>query len=251
MLGRTLRQAREARALPLREVEWATKIKAEHLAALEEENFDRLPGAVYTRGYLRSYAQYLGLDPEPLIAEYNIAYQPATEIVSTRPAVKIERRRLAVTRGLIAAVIMIAIATAFSVYLKLQFDHYRATQAAANVSPSPVVILSPATLPSASPSAAVSPSPSPVYTGVTVAVRVDEAVWLRVEVDGQVDPQTGTGGKTFPAGSTLTFQGKQSVHLRSGKASHTFVNVNGRDLGKMPAAESGDIGDQTYQKGGV
>src|SRR5258708_39756341 len=87
MLGSKLKQAREARGVPLHEVEWATKIKAAYLEALEAEDFASIPGAVYARGFIRTYARYLGLDAEPLIADYNASAAGATAIISTPPAV--------------------------------------------------------------------------------------------------------------------------------------------------------------------
>ena len=69
-LGVELREARRARALSLDEVQRATRIAHRYLEALEQEDFAALPAPVFARGFLRSYAQYLGLDPAPLVARY-------------------------------------------------------------------------------------------------------------------------------------------------------------------------------------
>ncbi|MBM7868406.1 DUF4115 domain-containing protein [Heliobacterium gestii] len=66
-LGLVLRQAREQKQLSLRQVETDTNIRLAYLTALEEGNYDLLPGRVYGVGFMRSYAKYLGLDPAPLI----------------------------------------------------------------------------------------------------------------------------------------------------------------------------------------
>jgi len=66
-IGDSLRQAREAAGLDLRQAAQETRISIRFLAALEEEQFDLLPAAVYVRGFLRSYASYLGLDGQDLI----------------------------------------------------------------------------------------------------------------------------------------------------------------------------------------
>jgi hypothetical protein len=250
MLGSTLRQAREVRQLPLSEIEWATHIKAGYLAALEAEDYDRLPGTTYARGFIRIYANYLGIDPEPLVAEYNAAYPGAQEVVSTKPPITVRRQRLAITPGLIVGLVLVVLAALFGVYVKGQFDRYQATRGA-NAQPSSHPLV-PTDLPSVSPAPSPSPSasPSPVYAGVHLVLRVDDSVWLRVEVDGKVSDQTSAGGKVFPAGSTITLDGTQTVHVRSGKAPHTFVALNGKDLGAMPSSEAGNIGDQTYKKAG-
>ena len=63
-LGDMLREAREAMGVSLAEAERETKIRAKYLAALEDDNLGNLPGAVYARGFLHNYAQYLGLDAD-------------------------------------------------------------------------------------------------------------------------------------------------------------------------------------------
>jgi transcriptional regulator with XRE-family HTH domain len=71
-LGDTLRQARERKGLDLAAVERDTRIRARYLSALERGDYRDLPGAVYTRGFLRNYGQYLGLDPEYLLDLYRL-----------------------------------------------------------------------------------------------------------------------------------------------------------------------------------
>lgn len=63
-LGTTLARAREARGLTLEDAERDTRISRRYLQALEAEQFDVIPAPVYARGFLRSYSQYLGLDPK-------------------------------------------------------------------------------------------------------------------------------------------------------------------------------------------
>ena len=70
-LGRTLREKRESRYLSLPEAELATRIKAEHLRALEEERFGDLPAPMYVELYLREYARFLDLDAETVLALYH------------------------------------------------------------------------------------------------------------------------------------------------------------------------------------
>lgn len=70
-VGQQLRQAREARRLSLEQVARATHMRAHYLQSLEAGNFDALPSLPQARGFLRTYAGYLGLDPEPLLAALN------------------------------------------------------------------------------------------------------------------------------------------------------------------------------------
>lgn len=69
-IGPALRKARVARGVSIDEAARDTRIRAELLDALEEEEFDRLLGDVYVRGSLRSYATYLGLSPDKVVARY-------------------------------------------------------------------------------------------------------------------------------------------------------------------------------------
>ena len=69
-IGNSLREARERQGLGYPEIESATKIRAKYIRALEEEDFTAIPGDAYIRGFLRTYADYLGLDPDVYVDEY-------------------------------------------------------------------------------------------------------------------------------------------------------------------------------------
>jgi cytoskeletal protein RodZ len=69
-VGKTLAAARRSQGLALADIEHATRIMGRLLTALEEERWDDLPPAAYVKGYIQNYAQALGLDPHPLIEEY-------------------------------------------------------------------------------------------------------------------------------------------------------------------------------------
>jgi cytoskeletal protein RodZ len=69
-VGEQLREAREVRGLDLFRVERDTKIRTKYLEALESGDFGDLPGEVYTRGFLRNYATYLGLDADEMVDEW-------------------------------------------------------------------------------------------------------------------------------------------------------------------------------------
>jgi cytoskeleton protein RodZ len=84
-LGDTLREARVARGVSLSEAERDTKIRAKYLSALEDDNLTMLPGPVYARGFLRNYAQYLGIDPDEAMEMFDQQIQPTrTKIRAAR-----------------------------------------------------------------------------------------------------------------------------------------------------------------------
>ena len=71
--GERLQREREMRGITLEEIANATKIGARSLRALEQEDFDKLPGGIFNKGFVRSYARYLGIDEEQAVADYLIA----------------------------------------------------------------------------------------------------------------------------------------------------------------------------------
>ncbi|MCG0237912.1 MAG: DUF4115 domain-containing protein [Firmicutes bacterium] len=79
IIGKKLREAREAQGLTLAMAEDATKIRKKYLLALEEGRESDLPGEVYTKGFLRSYANFLGLDGDALVREYKALKAQARE----------------------------------------------------------------------------------------------------------------------------------------------------------------------------
>lgn len=85
-LGATLRHARESRGLSVDEAAQALRLSARIVTALEECAFERLPGPTYVRGYLRNYAQFLGLAPQPLVDAFGRLPQAAQQVDMTAPA---------------------------------------------------------------------------------------------------------------------------------------------------------------------
>ena len=73
-IGNSLREARLRQGLDFSEIEQATKIRGKYLRALEEEQFEVLPAQTYVKGFLRSYSDYLGLDGQLYVDEFNSRY---------------------------------------------------------------------------------------------------------------------------------------------------------------------------------
>ena len=79
-IGETLRETRMRRRIDMTEVEAATKIRAKYLRALENEEWDLLPGPTFVKTFLRTYAEYLELDPRLLVEEYRQRFErPSTQ----------------------------------------------------------------------------------------------------------------------------------------------------------------------------
>jgi hypothetical protein len=94
-IGNSLREARLRQGLEIPRIEAETKIRGKYLRALEEEEFEVLPGDTYVKGFLRTYADYLGLDGQLYMDEYNSRFAAAEEISfaqSTAPKPRQRRR---------------------------------------------------------------------------------------------------------------------------------------------------------------
>jgi hypothetical protein len=83
-IGSSLRDARLRQDLDFPELEERTKIRPKYLRALEEERFDTLPAPTYIKGFLRTYADALGLDPQPFVDEYNTRFAIGDEDAPVR-----------------------------------------------------------------------------------------------------------------------------------------------------------------------
>jgi hypothetical protein len=92
-IGNSLREARVRQGLDYSQVELATKIRAKYLRALEEEQFEVLPTGTYIKGFMRSYADFLGLDGELYVDEYNSRYvaESFDDMPQRRPRIRQER----------------------------------------------------------------------------------------------------------------------------------------------------------------
>src|SRR3954453_14294639 len=79
-IGATLREARMRARIDISEIESATKIRAKYLRALENEEWDLLPGPTYVKSFLRTYAEALGLDARLLLEEYKLRHERLSDI---------------------------------------------------------------------------------------------------------------------------------------------------------------------------
>ena len=121
-IGSTLREARMRERIDITEVEAQTKIRAKYLRAIENEEWDLLPGSVYAKSFLRTYGDYLGLDSRMLVDEFRRRYEGPSEHemrpVASRPARDRTRqrpRRRPPSWAPIAAAVVVVLAVLFVV----------------------------------------------------------------------------------------------------------------------------------------
>jgi hypothetical protein len=121
-IGNSLREARLRQGFDLARVEDDTKIRAKYLQALEDERFEILPSETYVKGFLRTYAEYLGLDGQLYVDEFNSRFASAEEpLLSSSPPTRRRKRRaaessfvVAALAGIVAVAVLVVVAFAFS-----------------------------------------------------------------------------------------------------------------------------------------
>ena len=255
-LGERFRAAREARGLTLSDVSEQIRIRSVYLAAIEEENWSAIGAPVYTRGFLRTYARFLGLNPEEVVAAFNSGPPAATQPApaperavrnSYIPPAESEEQG---SRGapLIWAAAVVAIAlVAFVVYNELTMRRHSAGSTVATTTATPALPSNSPKSPgygsspveSASPSISPGASASPGVDGPnSIALVLSAPSWLRVTVDGSVSMEG-----TFPAGTAKTFHGKSAL-VRIGNAGGVEIFVDGKDVGKL--GKPGDVVEHAF-----
>jgi transcriptional regulator with XRE-family HTH domain len=259
-IGIRLAEARKRLGLTLEEVERSTRIRAHHLAALERGEFESLPSHVQAKGFLRNYAEFLGLRSQDLLDQYEQALgsrgrgwarrKPLHEL-PTRPAVQVRSRRpfwlstdLFVAAGITLAVLGLIAWGVGRVVAGMQARTLAASEfliptftpspgaAAAEAEPSlPASTQPAAAAPAEAPSAAPTPGVSFAPAGsapVDLRLLIERRSWVRVIVDGVESYQ----GRADP-GEILEFAGQQVVEVITGNGIGVRAFYNGQDQGPM------------------
>jgi cytoskeletal protein RodZ len=241
-LGDRFREAREARGLALSDAAEQIRIRSVYLAAIEDENWSAIGAPVYVRGFLRTYARYLGLDPEEAVGSFNQTLgSPASGNGddSGEPNGGSRRARSGSALIWVAATVAVLL-IAFVVYNELTMRRGGVT--VARSTPAEQTAASPeasATSMGASPSPAATPTPAAGSGGAnSIALVLSAPSWLRLTVDGNVSMEG-----TFPAGTSKTFHGKNAL-VRIGNAGAVEIYVDGKDVGKL--GKAGDVVEHAF-----
>lgn len=142
-LPERLYAARERKGVDLYRAERDTKIRSRYLGALERGDYKELPGAVYTKGFLRNYALYLGLDPEEVLDQWRRERGEARDVA---PVIAVPRPIAAPRQGLTfsPSIVVVALLTifvlAFGAYLGIQVLRFAKPPSIAVTDPASVVI---------------------------------------------------------------------------------------------------------------
>jgi cytoskeleton protein RodZ len=246
-IGEALLEAREQQGRALDELARSMRLRTEQLRALEEERFASFGGDIYARGFLRSYALELGLDPQPLLDTYRREVSgddlTGARLIAPGAGGPGPTGRSAAPSW--AGWVMAAVVILAGLGLIGQFAGSRAPptaspeEAAAPPAPAESGEDDPEAGPDVTegedgdgdaPDDAPEEGADPDPAGVDVLLALEEETWMRVTVDGAVVYE-----QVAAQGETLPFSGEDEVLVRFGNAGGVRVEFNGEDLG-VPGA---------------
>jgi cytoskeleton protein RodZ len=267
-LGTILQETREGRNLTLEDVAQVTRIRVRYLEALEEGRYDVLPTPVHVRGFLRNYAIFLNLEPEPLILRYNASRQVVRDIPVARQ-VRPELGRAApqppetlddelqpepvffrplggnlqtpawFSGDVLIGILVIVILLGFIAFAGVRFLLPAITQARVTDTVEVVTeAVTPGPTGSAPAVAAVATEPVALLTteptrplilsDLQLEITIVERSWLKVVVDGETVQE----GMTSP-GDIFSWQGTEQVNLTTGNGAGIEVTLNGQEMGLL------------------
>jgi len=239
-LGSILKTERERRGLSLQEVFEATRITTQNLAALEEDRFDYFPNKVYSRAFLRDYANYLGLDSSVLLTRYEDEWAKPVGSPKT-PSPEQGKKSGSKTWAVILVIVLLLAACAVGLY------YWQATSGGATRTddvaetrgaPSPpdqdaATLPSPPSVDGEDQTSSAPDEPSeqpetetnpPVTDKVVVEIKAIGQVWVRVYVDDNPKP---VYMNIMPAGQTLQWSGLKKISVRVARANAAEIRLNG------------------------
>lgn len=220
--GETLKRERELRGLTLDEVAAATRISTRFLHALENEQWDKLPGGIFNRGFVRAVARYLGVDEEELIAEYALATNDRPQVAVWADKTPRAKRRGWVMLSLVA-VILAAAGTAGW----LAWRHYEAEIRAWWSPPLPADTTVPA--PPAAGSGGTEPAPPNTVAAAPELLELKVEAGRTTTVTIIADGQTLFDGR-LRAGEHRTFQAREQLQITASDPSDVLLELNGQTL---------------------
>jgi cytoskeletal protein RodZ len=227
--GERLKRERELREVSPNEVVVATRISLRFLEALENEDWDKLPGGIFNRGFVRAIAQYLGLDEEDLLAEYDLAHgdQSPEAQLAAESRIPAPPKWIAVALAL-GALAIIAALVAAGVYTWRRYSAYRHAKQSPAVTTQSLGAAQPASPPAGDP-------PQANSAALDLSVSTSAATRVRILADGKVvlDSQ-------IPAGQNRHFSAQTSFEVTAADYTAVLLELNGQAM--PPIASPGTSG---------
>jgi cytoskeleton protein RodZ len=228
--GGKLRQARERRGISLRQIAASTKISAAALEALERNDISKLPGGIFSRAFVRSYAVEVGLDPDDTVREFLDRFNQETAPTAASVAAEVpeqerefeEQRRKA---GMLLTAVLVSIPVLVLVlYFALRGRSASPARAPADTASSSVPASDQASAPKPAAPAADVNLPAEVTASMTLEVHPTRACWVSLTVDGKK-----IFARIVQAGERQTVAVTREAVVEVGDAGAFAFSVNGRE----------------------
>jgi len=231
--GERLKREREMREVSLDEITVATRIGTRFLGALENQEWEKLPGGVFNRGFVRAIARFLGLDEEDLLAEYDVAY---AERADARPAPPPPQRTAAFASRLFPAlaVILVLVGLVVGGYFGWRRIRMlpRAPEAASVPVPPPAPPEQPGHTAASAPVSALPRTTDPAER-LDLSISASQSVQIRVTADGK---QAFEG--EIASGQTLHFYAQDEFVVTAGNSTAVLLELNGQAMPPIGAPGS-------------
>jgi cytoskeletal protein RodZ len=217
--GERLKRERELREVTIEELTKSTRISTRFLEALENEDWDRLPGGVFGHGFVRTIARYLGLDEESLIAEYDLARAET----SPQPPSKLEERIPSPPKWIPVVAVLALLLVVIGLFFASRYGwrryvaHRAATQSGV-----------PAASPKQSDTSVTSSTSSgdPVSDATLhLSISTSAATRVRIFADGQLVLDA-----EVPAGETRRFSANEQFEVTAADSSAVLLEMNGKAM---------------------
>jgi cytoskeleton protein RodZ len=228
-----LREAREKRGVSLRQIANSTRISVMSLEALERSDLSRLPGGIFTRSFIRAYAQEVGLDPDRTIQDFIAELPPESAAATAHPTSvedgeKLESDRKAVTTALRLILISLPIAGLIIYYGMHHRTPLVKERPPSGETPATEPTAPEATAPAAASSATAPPSmlgpPASSTAGLTMEIAPTGVCWVSVTADGEA-----TFSEVMKAGDKRQISARDEISLNVGDAGAFSYRLNGRE----------------------
>ena len=245
-IAKILKEARHRLGLTLEEAERSTRIRAHYLEALEQGDVQSIPSQVQTRGFLKNYSEYLGLDSAPLLQRYSevIHSQRTLPLRRARPNEQTTRPSVAVRRRRISADLIIAAVITVSLLAVLIWGFGLVASSLRGQSQADSPFLIPTFTPTAEgetsvaeqSSLAIVQTPTPpsieipavLTDAIDLRLLIERRSWINVEVDGEV-----IESRRAAPGELLEFQGEELIKVTTGNGGGIRVFFRGDDQGLL------------------
>ena len=234
-IGDSLREARNRRGLSAADVQKGIRIRERYLTALEEEHWDMLPGEAYTKGFLRTYAEFLGLNGNLYIDEYNarIAHHDEEPPLVPESLATPRRARNGVLRAFVGILVLGALVAAVVAW---RVGGSTKAPAPARASAAPVVPVSAHAVEPTAAKPVVKHAASTSGAAVATRMAITAArgrCWLSVRIGGPNGREIFRG--ILEPGQALHYRVKHDLWLRMGRPLLLDITVGAQTVQGLPA----------------